>query len=53
MPLDFIAKKLFARLSSWERRRRVKMTIIVVLVALIFGGLIGLVIFLKNSQYHH
>jgi nitrate reductase NapE component len=50
MPIDQLGKLLFPRLQPWQRERKVKTIIVVVVFALIAAGMIGGFMFLRNSR---
>ena len=50
MPItDLIGKVLYPRQQLWERRRNVKLLLVVVSITLIIIALFGLVVILKGS----
>jgi hypothetical protein len=51
--MNLLGKILFPRLDQWQRRRELKMIFVSVLTGLVFAGLIGLVLVLKNHSMNN
>ena len=48
--MNFLGKILFPRHAEWERKKYMKMTIWVVLVAVIFASIVGAIMFFVGSK---
>jgi hypothetical protein len=51
MPMNFIGKVLFPHHTDWERKRNMKITVWVVLVAVLFGIIVGAVMLFVGSKH--
>jgi hypothetical protein len=51
MPWNALGKMLFPRLPRWERRRKVKMMMGVLLAGLVFAACVGVVIYKHNIPH--
>jgi hypothetical protein len=49
MIINFFGNLFFSNRQSWQRRHETKRLMLAVLTGLVFAGLIGLIIFVKNS----
>ena len=52
MPFDVLGRMLFPGLQPWERRRKIKVILGVLLTAVIFGGVVGAMIY-EQGKFHH
>jgi len=52
MTFDLLGKMLFPRVQPWERKRKTKIIVSVLFVALITAGSIGMTIYKVNSLHH-
>ena len=51
MPLKHLGKVLFPRLQPWQRERRIKTFIVVLVVSVVFAAIVGGVILLRHSRH--
>lgn len=51
--MDRLGKILYPNLDRWQRRRQVKMILIAIFTGLVFAGLVGLAMVLKNSSLNN
>ena len=47
MPIDALGKMLFPDLQRWERRRRMKFILRVLMAAVVLGGTVGIMMYVQ------
>jgi hypothetical protein len=50
MPLNFLGKVLFPRLAPWQQKRQLKTMLAVIVVAVVFAAIVGVIIYFTNAK---